>query len=141
MLSKRSVLAAVGAAILFTVMVATPKGWEDARRTTFLTFNTPFALPGVALPPGTYIFELADPSRALDLVRVTNRDRSRVYLTAYTRLVRRPKGLRADRQVSWGEVRPGFTPPITAWYPIGEPVGHLFVYGDHSRQLLGRSGN
>lgn len=93
MLNRKSGLTACGAAIVLVVMAASVEAWGTARHTTYLTFNRPFALPGVAFPAGTYIFELSDSSVALDLVRVLSRDRSRVYLTAFTRLVERPKGL------------------------------------------------
>lgn len=63
-----------------------------------------------------------------DVVRVTSRDGSQVYLTAFTRIVPRPKGLRTDRQVSFSEVPRGVTPPVTAWYPIGESIGHQFIF-------------
>ena len=141
MFNRRSALTAFGAAVIVVLMAAAVEAWGTANRTTYLTFNTPFGLLGVALPPGTYIFELADSNVAHDLVRVLSRDRSQVYLTAYTRLVKRPRGLRTERQVTFGEVRPGVTPPITAWYPIGESVGHQFIYPEGSRQLTGRTGN
>jgi hypothetical protein len=106
----------------------------NAPHTMYLTFNTPFALPGVALPAGTYVFEVLIPGSS-DVVRVTSRDGAQVYLTAFTRRVDRPAGLRADRPVVFNEVPAGMTPPIKAWFPIGESLGHEFVYPAGSRQL------
>jgi hypothetical protein len=136
MLNRKSAVRAFGAAVVVAVMAVSVEG-GSTNYTSYLTFNTPFALPGIAFPPGTYIFELPDPTVAPDLVRVMSRDRSEVYLTAFTRLVDRPRGLRADRQVTFGEVRRGGTPPITAWYPAGESVGRQFIYPRGSRQLIG----
>jgi hypothetical protein len=141
MFNRRSMLTVCGAAIVAVVLVGSVEALENGRRTNYLTFNTPFALPGVALPPGTYIFELADHDVSLDIVRVLNRDRSQVYLTAFTRAIERPRGMRPDRAVSFGEVPKGMTPPVTAWYPTGEAVGHQFVYAKNSRQLAARAGN
>ena len=54
-------LALLGVAMgLVTVAVSSRAAALDGR-TTFLTFNRPVALPGVALGTGTYIFELAAP--------------------------------------------------------------------------------
>src|SRR5207244_10294147 len=71
--------------------------------TNYLTFSAPFALPGVALPAGTYLFDVAALG-SNDIVRVTSRDGAQVYLTAFTMRVRRPIGLPADRQVVFNEV-------------------------------------
>jgi hypothetical protein len=54
---------------------------------------------------------------------------------AFTKRVERPPGLRADRQVLFNEVRPGVMPTVKAWFPIGESVGHEFIYPSGSRQL------
>ena len=140
MWNRRSMHAAYGAGILVLMMTVSSNALGNANHASYLRFNTPFALPGVALPPGTYIFERADPLK-MDLVRVLSQDRSRVYLTAFTQTVERPKGIGADRQVSFAEVPRGVVPPITAWYPIGESVGHRFVYPKDSPQLTGRTGN
>jgi hypothetical protein len=140
MWNRRAVQTLCGAGILVLVMAASVNALGDARHTAYLRFNTPFALPGVALPSGTYIFELADPGVKMNLVRITSRDRSQVYLVTFTQLVQRPES-GVDRQVSFGEVPRGVPPPVTAWYPIGESVGHRFVYPKDSPQLTGRASN
>lgn len=101
--------------------------------TNYLTFSAPFALPGVAFPAGTYTFEVVAPG-SNDVVRVSSRDRARVYL-AFTQRVDRPRGLRADRQIVFAEVAAGLTPPVKAWFPMGEAVGHEFIYPTGSAQL------
>ena len=138
MCNRRLVHTAVGTGILVLVMAVSVNALGDARHTAYLRFKTPFALPGVALPSGTYIFELADPGVQMNLVRISSRDRSTVYLVAFTQLVERPQNV-VDRQVVFGEVPSGVAPPVTAWYPIGESVGHRFVYPKDSPQLTGRA--
>jgi hypothetical protein len=137
---NRTMITAGGAAILVLVMAGSMHAWGTAAQTTYLTFNAPFALPGTALPPGTYIFELADPINARDVVRVLSRDRSRLYLTAFTHRIERPRGLGDGVSVSFSEVPRGVTPPVRAWYPIGVSVGHQFIYSKDSRQLTGPAG-
>ena len=95
--------------------------------TNYLTFSARFALPGMSLPAGTYIFDVVSPG-SYDVVRVTSRDGAHVYTMAFTKRVERPRGLRADRQILFSEGRPGETPAVKAWFPIGESIGHEFLY-------------
>lgn len=139
MVNRKSVATVFGAVLVLAVAVSV-NAWGSPKRTTYLTFSAPFALPGVSLPAGTYVFERAD-AAILDIVRVTSRDGSQVYLTAFTRVVPRPKGLHPSRQVSFREVPRGVTPPVAAWYPIGESIGHQFIYPKSSPQLMGPTAN
>jgi hypothetical protein len=93
----------------------------------YLTFSSPFALPGVSLPAGTYVFDVLD-TDTNNVVRVTSRDGLRTYLTAFTVTVQRPNGLPLAGQIVFNEVPAGTTPPIKAWFPIGQKIGHQFVY-------------
>jgi hypothetical protein len=106
----------------------------DVAHVNYLTFSGPFVLPGVTLPAGTYTFEVASPG-SYDVVRVLSRDRGQQYLTAFTRRVERPRGLPANRQIVFQEAPAGMTTPIKAWFPIGESIGHEFIYPAGSRQL------
>jgi len=106
----------------------------NALHTNYVTFSAPFALPGIALPAGTYVFEVVSPG-SHDVVRVMSRDGSQQYLMAFTQRVDRPRGLRADRAVLFHEVPAGVTPPIKVWFPVGESVGHEFLYSAGSQQL------
>jgi hypothetical protein len=63
------------------------------------------------------------------VVRVSSRDRRKVYLTAFTRQVERPRNDRGKLIVTLGEATPGAVPPVSTWFPIGESVGHQFIYG------------
>jgi hypothetical protein len=120
---------AVGVLAVFIAATATPGAFVDnGSRTTYATFTRPVALPGVELKPGTYIFELAAPHTSLNLVRVSSRDRSKVFLMAYTMLVDRPAGLAASRVVTLGEARGAEPAPIKAWYPSATGNGHEFIY-------------
>lgn len=120
--------------VLAGVLGAASVARGNVSHVNYLTFSAPFALPGVTLPAGTYTFELVVPG-SYDVVRVMSRDHERVYLTAFTKRVERPRGLSANRQIVFGEVPTGMTPPIKAWFPIGDSLGHEFVYPAGSRQL------
>ena len=133
MVSRRS-RAVLGAAMLGLglaasgqVLTASADEASTVNRLAYLTFKQSVALPNVQLTPGTYIFELADPLDAPGVVRVSSRDRSTVYLMAFTRSVPRPNGLSA-LPVVFGEARAGTPRPITVWYPFGEVLGREFIY-------------
>jgi hypothetical protein len=142
MVNRRFVLSTCSAAIVGLLGAVSVHGGETtAARTTYLTVNVPVALPGVALAPGTYIFELAAPGERLDVVRVSSRDRSQVYYTGFTELVIRPAGLREDRLLSFGESLVGAPRPVTVWYPTNDSTGRRFIYPRMSRQLIGGASN
>jgi hypothetical protein len=128
---KHVKLTAVGALLLVVVAAASTGAWAGSpEKTTYLTFNQRFALPGAQLAPGTYIFEVATPTTSADVVRVSSRDRSKVFLTAYTRIIERPAGLPANRLVSFGEAARGSASPVKAWFPEGSNQGYEFIYRD-----------
>ena len=92
-----------------------------------LTFSRPVALPGVVLPPGTYSFDVAD-ANALDVVVVRNTAHNKVFYMGFTIQAARPPGMSPNTSVTLGEVKSNEVPPITAWYEIGQSLGHQFRY-------------
>ena len=75
MLAHRLRMIAFAAIAMGLATVASTHADVETSRTQYLTFTRPVALPGVTLKSGTYIFELADPDAAPDVVRVLSRDR------------------------------------------------------------------
>ena len=63
------------------------------------------------------MFELAAPDSANNLVRVSNRNATKVYLTAFTRLVERNNHGDLKPEITLGEAPKGSAPPIRVWYP------------------------
>jgi len=122
-------LATVGALFLGLVAAASTTARGDSGHTNYLTFSRAVALPGVELAAGTYIFETPSSSMSNTIVRVSSRDRKKVFITAYTREVQRPANDNGKLLVQLGEAGPGTVPPIAVWFPIGESVGHQFIYG------------
>ena len=122
-------IATVGALFLGLVGVASTSARGDSNHTNYLTFSRAVSLPGVELAAGTYVFETPTNAMSNSIVRVSSRDRRKVFLTAYTRQVERAKNDRGKVLVTLGEATPGAAPPVSAWFPIGESVGHQFIYG------------
>jgi hypothetical protein len=119
-------LAVFGLALVGLAAAAPGSAGVDADRTTELTFSRPFSLPGVTLGAGTYIFERAAPQTAIEVVRVSSRDRRFVYYTGFTELVEKPRGNTSP--VAFGEAPSGAPIPVRAWYPGGTNTGHRFLY-------------
>ena len=119
-------------AVLLVVAAAASTGVRasEAEKTTYLTFNRAVAIPGTQLNPGTYIFELASPGTGSGSVRVSSRNRSKVYLMAFTRNIGRPAGLAANHLVLLGEASQGDAPAVRAWFPEGATQGYEFIYGN-----------
>ena len=115
--------------VLLGVVATTPTGAiENARRTTYFTFRAPVALPGVTLPPGTYVFEVMNPDMSGDLVRVSNRERSKTHAMQFTRPVHRNRQGDMKSTITLGETAGGAAQPIKTWFPENETTGREFLY-------------
>jgi hypothetical protein len=100
----------------------------NLNRTTHVTFSHAVRLPGVALPPGTYVFEIVNPEDSADLVRVSAGDRSKVYVLQFTQATYRPVSRDLKPAVVLGEQPAGTPPTVQAWFPEDELVGRQFIY-------------
>src|SRR3954468_8378348 len=99
-LLRKMVLAAIG--LVAAGFVATAHARSADR--TYLTFNKDVALPGVVLPAGTYVFDIANPDSSHDVVRVATRD-GHVRYMGFTLRVQRPAGMSLNQPVTFGETR------------------------------------
>ena len=97
-------------------------------KATYLTFSGPVALPGVTLGTGTYMFEVVNSASSGDVIRVSSKDRSRRYFVGFTHRIQRPGGLGDGHYVTLGETTEGRAPRVLNWFPIGESIGHEFMY-------------
>ena len=127
MMNRKSLSAMFGVSLFVLALAPSAAGHDNAAKTTYLSFSQSVRLPGVALRPGTYIFELADPGNS-SVVRVMSRDRKGAYFMGFTTPVERPGRLHPKATVSLGESEAGAAPPITTWWPIGESTGRAFMY-------------
>jgi hypothetical protein len=100
----------------------------DTRRTTHFTFSRTVQVPGVTLPAGTYIFEVANPEGQGDIVRILSGDRTQVVLMKFTRPIYRRATGPLKATISLGESPAGTPQPVTAWYPESETRGREFLY-------------
>ena len=121
---RKSWLVIAGAAVICALVAASAHAWTND--TNYLTFSHPVALPGVTLPAGTYTFRT--PSGIdKNVVQVMNRAETKSYYMGVTRLVSRPRA-GTELLVTIGEAPARQVPPIQAWFPLGAPEGHAFIY-------------
>ena len=128
MFTRKIVHMLCGVVLLGVLATSATSALVDSRRTTYFTFSGTVQMPGVALPAGTYIFEVANPEGQGDIVRVLSRDRKQVFLMKFTRPVYRQAKGTLKATISFGEAPAGTPPPVTAWYPESETRGREFLY-------------
>jgi hypothetical protein len=128
MFARRIVHTLFGVVLLSVLATSATGAIADSRRTTYFTFNRSVQMPGIVLPAGTYIFEVANDNGTGDIVRVLSRDRSRVHLMKFTRFIYRPTSGNLKATISLGESPAGTPPPVTVWYPQDETRGREFIY-------------
>jgi hypothetical protein len=125
-MSIRRVIQLACAVAALTVVAASGTA-ATLNRATHFTFTTPVRLTGVLLPPGAYVFEIANPNTSSNVVRVLDRKRSKVYVTAITLSVTRPVASRLDATVVFAEATASTPRRISAWYPAGDTTGRQFL--------------
>jgi hypothetical protein len=125
MFSRKPLVTAL-ALILLTATTVSIGASTNTKHTMYVTFNRSVSLPGVTLRSGTYIFEAPNPDSDHDLVRILSRDRSKIYLTTFTRSVDRPAGMKDQPVITFGEASGG-TLPVLVWWPR-DSNGHQFIY-------------
>jgi hypothetical protein len=111
---------------------------DEWNKKTVLTFSQPFEIPGMVLPAGTYVFELADTMADRHIVRIFNADRSEVIATFMT--IPDYRLTPTDQTViKFTEVPAGSPEAIRAWFYPGNTIGQEFVYPKHRATELARS--
>ena len=128
MFARKIVYKVFGVILLGALATASVGAFIDSRRTTYFTFSRAVQMPGVTLPAGTYIFEVANHQGDGDVVRVLSRDRSKVHLMRFTRPIYRPSSGKLEATITLGESPAGNPPPVKAWYPQSEIRGREFLY-------------
>ena len=100
---------------------------DDWNRLTTAVFNEPVQVPGYLLPPGTYLFKLADISGERNIVQIWNSDQTILYATVMGFPEYLPHGLNENRFTL--ESTEGNAPKtLKFWFQAGNPVGERFVY-------------
>ncbi len=140
MLSKRLITTTCAAAIL-TTMSATPAQAQTMDSRTEFTFNQPVELPGVTLPPGTYIFRFADATTGRKVMQVTAKDSSnKTYGMFLTINAQRPRPS-DDAELRFLETPAGRPTAVKTWWYPGNSIGREFIYPKSQARRLAQATN
>ena len=95
-------------------------------------FSAPVAIPGQVLPPGCYVFKLADPQSDRPIVQIFTEDQSALIATAQAIPAYRLE-LTDDTLVTFEERTTGNPEAVKRWFYPGELSGVAFVYPEDQR--------
>ena len=141
MLSKSFITSAC-AAVLWTGLSATPAHAQrpmDAR--TEFTFNQPVEMPGMTLPPGTYVFRFADATSGRKVMQVQAKDAtSKNYGLFMTISAQRPKAS-DDAELRFLETPAGQPAAVKTWWYPGNTIGREFIYPKSQARRLAQATN
>ena len=100
---------------------------DEWNKKTVVTFSGPVELPGIVLPPGTYVFKLLDSAADRHIVQVFNKDETKIYTTilAIPNYRLEPTG---DTVFTFWEMPPGQPRALRAWFYPGDNFGQEFAY-------------
>lgn len=142
MFSKRLITSACAAAMMLTVSAtqAQAQGQPLDARTEF-TFNQPVELPGVTLPPGTYIFRFVDGTTGRKVMQVQAKDASnKTYGMFLTINAERPRPS-DDAELRFLETPAGQPAAVKTWWYPGNTIGREFIYPKSQARRLAQATN
>lgn len=100
---------------------------DEWNKRTVVTFHAPVEIPGMVLPPGTYVMKLLDSPSDRDVVQFFNKTETRIFDTVMAIPAYREEP--ADHTVITFEERVADAPQaIKDWYYPGDLRGEEFVY-------------
>jgi hypothetical protein len=131
------------AAVMLTAFSATPaqaQGQTIDSRTEF-TFNQPVEMPGVTLPPGTYVFRFVDGTTGRKVMQVQAKDASnKTYGLFLTISAQRPKAS-DDAELRFLETPAGQPTAVKTWWYPGNTIGREFIYPKAQARKLAQATN
>jgi len=117
------------AAVLCTTLVTATRASERDKKTV-VTFNDAIQIPGQVLPPGTYVFKLANFVTDRNVVQIWNEDESQLLATILAIPDYRLEP--PDKTIIELTERAGDEPmAIESWFYPGDNYGQHFVYHDN----------
>ncbi len=109
---------------------------EPVNQITYFTFSAPFELPGgKVLPPGKYVFKIADSPSNRHIVQVMSEDQKTMHATLLAIPAQRmePAG---EPEVRFMETVANRPPAVRTWWYPGRSTGHEFIYPREQAQRL-----
>jgi hypothetical protein len=125
---------------LFCGMAISQARADEWNKKTTITTNEPLEVPGIVLPPGTYVFKLANLQSDRNVVQIWNADQTHLYTTliAIPDYRLQPTG---HTVLQYTERVAGAPPALRAWFYPGDYYGEEFVYPKLRATQLARANN
>ena len=140
MLRKELMTAACAAATMLT-MSSIPALAQPLDQRTEFTFNQPVELPGVTLPPGTYVFRFMDATSSRNVMNVQAKDASsKNYGMFMTISAQRPRPS-DDAELRFLETPSGQPAAVKTWWYPGNTIGREFIYPKSQATRLAKATN
>jgi hypothetical protein len=108
-------------------------------RTEF-TFSAPVELPGVTLPPGTYVFRFVDASNQKKVMQVMTKSDQKTYGMFLTINAIRPTPS-DDAELRFLETPAGKPAAVKTWWYPGNTIGREFIYPKSQARRLAMATN
>lgn len=141
MLRKRLLTSACAAAAMFILSTAPAQAQGPIDSRTEFTFNTAVELPGVTLPPGTYVFRFADATTGKNVMQVLAKDSTnKTYGLFLTISAQRPKPS-DDAELRFLETPAGAPAAVKTWWYPGNTIGREFIYPKSQARRLAQATN
>jgi hypothetical protein len=141
MMMRKIFVSACAAAMFATVNVgpAMAQGQPLDQRTEF-TFNAPVELPGVTLPPGTYVFRFVDPNTQKKVMQVMTKDDQKTYGMFLVINAEREKPSE-EAELRFMETPAGKPAAVKTWWYPGTTIGREFIYPKSQARRLAMATN
>ena len=138
---KKGLMTAAGAAAIVLTMSATPALAQPLDSRTEFTFNNPVEMPGVTLPPDTYIFRFIDATTGKKVMQVQAKDASsKNYGMFMTISAQRPRAS-DDAELRFLETPAGQPAAVKTWWYPGNTIGREFIYPKSQARRLAQATN
>jgi len=100
---------------------------DEWNEKTVVTFSEPVEVPGAVLPPGKYVFKLADSQADRHIVQIMNLEENHIYSTilAIPNERLQPAG---KTEMAFYEMPAGQPKALKTWFYPGNNVGQEFAY-------------
>lgn len=121
----------LSACVLLAPATAAFGQWNER---TEMKFSAPVMVPGATLQPGTYVFQLVNPSTAGDVLEI-RKDDGTLITTTMTVPTKRAEA-KGDNVLKFNPTEEGSPPALAAWFYPGSIYGHQFVYPDEQAKKI-----
>lgn len=141
MFSTKIMTTACAAALLTTISAAPARAQGPMDRRTEFTFNQSVEMPGVTLPPGTYIFRFVDATTSRQVMQVQAKDQSnKNYGLFMTISAQRPRPS-DEAELRFMETPAGQPTAVKTWWYPGNTIGREFIYPKSQARRLAQATN